>query len=56
MFLFAKMSKDPVNNVLVLKTRNDFQRTVTPATGLYLAVFGSILKTRFGCCAQVIPD
>ena len=41
-------------NVLVLNTRNDFQRPATPAAGLYRAAFGSILKTRLRRCAQVI--
>ena len=32
------MSQDPVDDALVLNTRNDFQRPATPATGLYVNI------------------
>ena len=37
-FLLAKMSQDPVDDVLILNASDDFQRPATPATGLYVNI------------------
>ena len=38
LFLLAKMSQDPVDDVLILNASDDFQRPATPATGLYVNI------------------
>lgn len=38
LFLLAKMGQEPVDDVLILNTSDDFQRPATPATGLYVNI------------------
>ena len=47
LFLIAQMSKNSIDYVLVLDTRDDSDRSTAAAADLDRAAFGSILNTRF---------
>ena len=48
LFLLLKMSQNTIDNVLVLNTRNDFQRPATPATDLYVNIENPLQALRPG--------
>ena len=50
LFLIAQMSKNSIDYVLVLDTRDDSDRSTAAAADLDRAAFGSILNTRFRRC------